>query len=125
MLPISRFRKLLSALLVAVVLFISPILSGGAEMQALAKPMTPEAAAYEIDQADSPEAAGRKIRNEAENYKQEFKRGSNDTQQAAQDAGDSIQDKLQQAADNVREKLNLDEPLPESTKHFLDDIQGK
>jgi hypothetical protein len=29
---------------------------------------------------------------------------------------------LRETADNFREKLNLDEPVPESTKEFLEDV---
>ncbi|GEM_PF-2146382 len=32
---------------------------------------------------------------------------------------------LKSAADNVREKLNLDEPLPDSTKAFFKQVQGE
>jgi hypothetical protein len=33
--------------------------------------------------------------------------------------GENAKSSLKEAADNVREKLNLDEPLPRSTKEFL------
>jgi hypothetical protein len=32
---------------------------------------------------------------------------------------------IQNAADNIREKLNLDQPLPESTKDFFKQVQGE
>ncbi|MBE9215916.1 hypothetical protein IQ247_25185 [Plectonema cf. radiosum LEGE 06105] len=38
---------------------------------------------------------------------------------------ENIQQNLKYAADNVREKLNLDEPLPESTKDFLQSTEQK
>jgi uncharacterized protein YjbJ (UPF0337 family) len=38
---------------------------------------------------------------------------------------DTGKNPLQSIADNVREKLNLDEPLPESTKEFLDSTQKR
>jgi uncharacterized protein YjbJ (UPF0337 family) len=38
---------------------------------------------------------------------------------------DTAKNPLQKIADNVREKLNLDEPLPESTKEFLDSTEKR
>jgi hypothetical protein len=32
---------------------------------------------------------------------------------------DSIQQKIQETAENIKEKLNLDEPIPQSTKDFF------
>jgi uncharacterized protein YjbJ (UPF0337 family) len=38
---------------------------------------------------------------------------------------DTAKNPLQSIADNVREKLNLDEPLPESTKEFLNSTEKR
>ncbi|MBF2015771.1 MAG: hypothetical protein IGS23_11330 [Rivularia sp. T60_A2020_040] len=38
---------------------------------------------------------------------------------------ENLQANLKNTADNVREKLNLDEPLPESTKDFLQSTEQK
>lgn len=38
---------------------------------------------------------------------------------------DRAQDKLEDISDNVREKLNLDQPVPDSTKRFLRNTQEK
>jgi hypothetical protein len=38
---------------------------------------------------------------------------------------DNSRNKLKGAADNIREKLNLDEPLPKSTKNFLNQVDEK
>ena len=38
---------------------------------------------------------------------------------------ENSRDKLKSAADNIKEKLNLDQPLPESTKEFLNRDQDK
>jgi hypothetical protein len=38
---------------------------------------------------------------------------------------DTGKNPLQKIADNVRQKLNLDEPLPESTKEFLDSTEKR
>ncbi|MBD2296639.1 hypothetical protein H6G06_24940 [Anabaena sphaerica FACHB-251] len=36
---------------------------------------------------------------------------------------DNAQRKLKGTADNIKEKLNLDEPIPESTREFLEDVR--
>jgi hypothetical protein len=36
---------------------------------------------------------------------------------------ENSQRQLKGAADNIREKLNLDEPVPESTREFLEDVR--
>ena len=41
------------------------------------------------------------------------------------DSIENSRDKLKGAADNIREKLNLDEPLPKSTKDFLNQVEEK
>jgi Tfp pilus assembly protein PilO len=38
---------------------------------------------------------------------------------------DNAKSNLKDIGENVREKLNLDEPLPESTKEFLNSTQNK
>jgi ABC-type dipeptide/oligopeptide/nickel transport system permease component len=38
---------------------------------------------------------------------------------------ENLKEGLKETADNVREKLNLDEPIPESTKEFLNSVQEK
>lgn len=38
---------------------------------------------------------------------------------------ENSQRRLKETADNVREKLNLDEPMPESTREFLKDVRTK
>lgn len=38
---------------------------------------------------------------------------------------DNAKNNLEDIGENIREKLNLDEPLPESTKEFLNSIKEK
>jgi len=38
---------------------------------------------------------------------------------------DNIEKAIKNTADNVVEKLNLNEPIPDSTKEFLDSARGK
>lgn len=159
----STLRKALRILLVSVVLFIGILFSDSAldnslKNQAMAKPMTPEAAQYEIDQANSPEEAANKIKNEAQAYKKELDDDTHYTNQAvkrvaketqnnlnqtanrlgektreasdrASDASDNLvdntQSKLKELGDTVRERLNLDEPIPQSTRDFLGDVEQR
>jgi hypothetical protein len=65
---------------------------------------------------------------EARDYQVDRDRVSVDPQQAtakAQEAGDDFVESLKNAADTVREKLNLDEPIPESTKTSLKQLRGE
>lgn len=118
-----RLRNYLSAFLVAVVLVLSPLGMSNVQAAAIAAPLTPEAAAYEIDQASSPEDAHERVQQKAQNYKKELREDSAYTKQAAKKATAGTKNALERAADNVRDKLNLDEPVPQSTKDFLNDIK--
>ncbi len=63
---------------------------------AVAKSLTPEAESYQVEP----------------NY-------------TGKNAVETIKEKLESAKENVVEKLNLNEPLPESTKEFLSDVESK
>ncbi|MFB2976655.1 hypothetical protein [Microseira sp. BLCC-F43] len=63
---------------------------------AVAKALTPEAESYQVE----PNYAGKRM-------------------------VETIKDKIEAATENVVEKLNLNEPLPESTKEFLSDVESK
>ncbi|MBD2021761.1 hypothetical protein H6F43_16395 [Leptolyngbya sp. FACHB-36] len=154
--------KIARTLLLSIALFVSSILFSAAfmshSMTAFAEPVTPEAAAYEIDNANSPEEAARTIKNKAQDYKQELDEDTHYTAKAAKKVASATKDKLDQSADtigektrqasdraadasdkltersenklkgiadNVREKLNLDEPIPQSTREFLGDAEEK
>ncbi|HEY9884379.1 MAG TPA: hypothetical protein V6C98_12295 [Thermosynechococcaceae cyanobacterium] len=123
MIHITQLRKHFSAFLVAVVLLLGSLFVGDLQTGAIAAPLTPEAAAYEIDQSDSPQEAHSRLEDKAKSYKKELREDSAYTKQAAKNATDTTKNALERAADNVREKLNLDEPLPQSTKDFLNDIK--
>jgi hypothetical protein len=105
------------------VLLLGSLFVGDLQTGAIAAPLTPEAAAYEIDQSDSPQEAHSRLEDKAKSYKKELREDSAYTKQAAKNATDTTKNALERAADNVREKLNLDEPLPQSTKDFLNDIK--
>lgn len=101
-----RLRRLLTSFLAGLLLF-----TGGlgyfSSLPAEAAALTPEARSYQVDSSD---------------------RVSVNPQQAAdkaQEAGDGLVESLKDAADTVREKLNLDEPIPESTKTSLKQLRGE
>lgn len=118
-----RLRKHLSALLIAAVLVLGSLWMSDFQTTAIAAPLTPEAAAYEINQANSPDEAHARVQQKAQDYKKELREDSAYTKQAAKNATTKTKNALERAADNVRDKLNLDEPVPQSTKDFLNDIK--
>ena len=63
---------------------------------AVAKALTPEAESYQVE----PDYAGKGM-------------------------VETVKEKIEAATENVVEKLNLNEPLPESTKEFLGDVESK
>ncbi|HEY9909340.1 MAG TPA: hypothetical protein V6D18_17255 [Thermosynechococcaceae cyanobacterium] len=116
---ISKVRRFVSVTLVAIALLIN------FASASFAAPLTPDVAAQEIQQSDSPEEAGKRLQQKANDYKQELKEDSNYTKKAVEDVAEGSKNKLEQAVDTVVEKLNLNEPLPESTKEFLDQTEGQ
>jgi predicted PurR-regulated permease PerM len=98
-LPNLNLRKILTVFLVGMAFLVMQAFSYGNQLQAQAKPLTPEASAYDVDQSE-PE----QIKNE------------NDL------VGQSRRN-LKDTADNIREKLNLDQPIYPGTKEFLNDVQ--
>ena len=80
----------------------------GTQQPVQAASLTPEAKSYQVDQSETRiQMDGRQIQDKAE------------------EAGEGFAESLKDAADTVREKLNLDEPLPESTKDFFKQIRGE
>ncbi len=70
-------------------------------MAAQAATLTPEASEYRVPDADS------RINLDSNN------------------PIENLKENLKETGDNIREKLNLDEPLPESTKDFLRSTEDK
>lgn len=116
-----HLRRYLSAFFLA--LLLGALWMGDFHHAAIAAPLTPEAAAYEIDQAKSPEDAHTRVQQKAQSYKKELRDDTAYTKQAAKKATAKSKNALERAANNVRDKLNLDEPVPQSTKDFLNDIK--
>ncbi len=98
-LPNFNLHKILTVFLVGIAFLVMQAFSYGNQLQAQAKPLTPEASAYEVDKSDT-----------------ELIKNDNDL------VGES-QRNLKDTADNVREKLNLDQPIYPGTKEFLNDVQ--
>jgi hypothetical protein len=112
-----KFHRIFTIFLAGVLFFISSISSVDS---AFAKPLTPEAAAYEIDNADNVKEAGDRLKSQAREHKQELRDGTADVTKAAKNVAKEAPNKAGGMMDTIREKLNLDEPIPESTKEFLD-----
>lgn len=123
MIQIKYLKPIISTLILSIALFVGILFSGNVTFSAAAAPVTPETAQYEIDRSHSPAQAGEAIKNRAQNYKQELDQEANYTKKGARIAADKTGNKLEEIADTVREKLNLDEPLPQSTKDFLGDVK--
>lgn len=109
------FYNILTIFLVVVAVLIGT----GFEWQAFAKPITPEVAAQEINQADSPEEAGNRIRQQARDYKRELPDDANYTKEAAKTATKKTQAKLKQTADTLQKKLNLDQSTSQNSKNLV------
>lgn len=94
--------RILATFLAGLTLVLSIVLGQlGDSVSAQAAPMTPEAREYQVDRSNS----------------QVHINSAQSTDQAEAAGGGLI--------DTVREKLNLDEPLPQGTKAFFKQVQGK
>ena len=103
---LQSIRVLFTLFLVVIALLISTAFSSGNSVAAQAKPLTPEAASYQID------------RNDTENTQEQD--GLPNDQLI-----EKSQEKLKSTADNIREKLNLDQPIYPPTKEFINTVQDK
>lgn len=100
----TNLRHLLATLVITLMLVIGSVLGlFGDTLQASAEPVTPEASRYQTSGQAGIESA--KTR--------------------ADEVGDEATGSLKGVADTVREKLNLDQPLPESTRDFFKQIKGE
>jgi hypothetical protein len=90
-----QLRQILTTLAIGLIFFLTAFGQFSYDLQAQAASLTPEARNYQVDNSEP----------------------AKNVQKAEQG--------LKGAAENVREKLNLDEPLPESTKDFFKQIRGE
>ena len=96
-----RLRQVMSVFLVATALFFSaPFIAGNASQALAAGPLTPEGTAYEIDKASSP------VTPAPQKPLPPNTNGKN-------------------LGETLRERLNLDQPVPESTKEFFGSVKDK
>jgi hypothetical protein len=103
----TQLRRLLSSWLVAILLLVAGVGYLGHPLPAEAASLTPEARSYRVDNSDRISASSQRAT------------------EKAQETGEGFVDSLKDAADTVREKLNLDEPIPESTKTSLKQLRGE
>ncbi len=76
-------------------------------LPAQAGTLTPEAKAYQVNQGKEMPASVERVKDQTKS------------------AEGGVAKSLKNAAAEVREKLNLDEPLPESTRDFIKQVQGE
>lgn len=112
-----------SAFLLAIMLFSSALVFDNGQYFAVAAPFTPKIAIAEIDPLHSPSQANLQLKQKFQEAQADRRSGAANIKQTVEKAPEKAQNALKRAADNVREKLNLDEPLPQSTKDFLNDIK--
>ena len=109
-------RRILSAFLLGLTLVTGTWLGAvAAPMSAQAASLTPEARQYNPDGNNVSQTASA-LRLDARNAKQNARENAGET--------GGVVGAIKDAAETVTEKLNLNEPLPESTKDFLDSVKG-
>lgn len=102
-------RQILTTFLVGLAFLASTALAPfGYLLPAQAASFTPEAKDYQVDRTNS-----------------QIRVNPDSVRDNVEEAGGGVVDSLKNTAETVREKLNLDEPLPDSTKAFFKQVQGK
>lgn len=117
---VAQLRQFFGVLLAIVLLLGVPFTNTFAASAAL----TPKATAYEVDQSQ-PIDDHATLQGKVQRHEKELQDNSDGIKQASQAATESTKNALERATDNVREKLNLDEPVPQSTKDFLNSVKGE
>lgn len=107
--PLQTLTALMIGLLMGLTFLVSVVLGASVyELPAQAAPLTPEAKAYQVDHSDT------QVHINSEPYKEQ-----------AEETGQELGKSLKNTAATVREKLNLDQPLPESTRDFVKQMRGE
>lgn len=96
-----RLRQIFTVFLIGLTFWSIQAFGYSNQLQAQAKPLTPEASAYQVDNTNTSDTGALRNNKQVETGQQNLK----DT------------------ADNVREKLNLDQPIYPGTKEVLNDVQ--
>ena len=112
---LKGLRQTLSAVLVGLTLVFGLLVSPFAA-PAQAASLTPEANQYNPD--------GNSVSNTASGLRLDARNAKQNARQNAEEAGGLV-GAIKDAAENVTEKLNLNEPLPESTKEFIESVKGE
>lgn len=108
-----QLRQVFGAFLAGMMLFLSAALGQLSYVPAAEAAVTPEVAQYNSAGNRTGTASGIQI---------DTKNAQKNLRENSGDAGGGFVGALKDAAENVTEKLNLNEPLPESTKEFLDGV---
>jgi len=147
MITIDQLRRSLSTLLIVCLLLVSSVFIEGIVKPAVANPLTQNVKSSDTgsagyggfyrnmqegkqeykkatDALDPGSSAAEKM-DAKRNYLQNSENNSQVHQRSAKETISDNSNVIQKVADNVREKLNLDEPVPQSTKDFLSDVQQK
>lgn len=104
LLLLQKLCQVMAVFLIGILFFAT--VGFGWQGEAMAKPLTPEARSYQ-----SPPVDNKTIDHQAP--------------EPETNLIENTQENLQGTAKTVREKLNLDEPLPPSTKKFIRSVQDK
>lgn len=107
-----QLRQVFGAFLAGMMLFLGAALGQLSYVPAAQAAATPEATQYNADGNKTGTASGIQI---------DTKNAQKNLRENSGDAGGFV-GAIKDAAENVTEKLNLNEPLPESTKEFLDGV---
>lgn len=147
MVTVGQLRKSLTTLLIVFLLLVGSVFIKGISKPGLANPLTQNVKSSETgnagyggfyrnlqegkqeyksgtDALDPGSSAAEKM-DAKRNYLENSKNNSQVNQRSIKETISDDSNVIQRAADNVREKLNLDEPVPQSTKDFLNDVQQK
>lgn len=131
-------RVIITTLIVVIPVFISGMLGYGNAFQAQAKALTTQYNSAEVKGADVVNTADPKdVKENAQQAAEATRQRTRDDKEtraedaaepkarnATRNAQESTQDTGKNLAENIREKLNLDEPLPPSTKKFLNSSEN-
>lgn len=91
-----QLRQIVTSFVLAIAFLFIQAFGFESQMLAAALPLTPEASSYQVE-----------------------------SDYAGKEQVGTLKEKVENAVDNVVEKLNLNEPLPESTKEFLGQTEDK
>lgn len=121
----AAFVRKVFGIFLAITLFFGFAPDGLTKIQAQARPLTPEASAYDVDKPTTYEMGERMKQEKSRTNLKRVAGESTPAEKAAENAAKNTKGAFQRTADDVREKLNLDEPVPQSTKEFINDVKEK